>query len=134
MTLNSVDLPQPDGPMTETNSPGLILKDTSSTAVIGPSAVSKRTTILSTTTMGWPRPAAGAAIRLFAFARHPRGHGGGVAGLDAHIDDRDIAGLDRGDGLGKDRRKIAYRIDRAESLRSLRACDAGNVDVGLGNA
>ena len=26
MTLNSVDLPQPDGPMTERNSPGSTLK------------------------------------------------------------------------------------------------------------
>ncbi len=40
MTLNSVDLPQPEGPMTERNSPGLTLKETLSTAVIGPSGVS----------------------------------------------------------------------------------------------
>ena len=48
MTLNKVDLPQPEGPITERNSPGLTLKEMSSTAVIGPSAVSKCTTILST--------------------------------------------------------------------------------------
>ena len=35
--LDKVDLPQPDGPMTERNSPGLTLNDTSSTAVTGPS-------------------------------------------------------------------------------------------------
>ena len=40
ITLNRVDLPQPEGPMTERNSPGLTLNETSSTAVIGPSAVS----------------------------------------------------------------------------------------------
>ncbi len=37
MMLNSVDLPQPDGPMIETNSPGATLNEMSSTAVIGPS-------------------------------------------------------------------------------------------------
>ena len=51
MTLNKVDLPQPDGPITERNSPGLTLNETSSTAMIGPSGVSKRTTMLSTTRM-----------------------------------------------------------------------------------
>ena len=40
MTLNKVDLPQPEGPITERNSPGLTSNETSSTAVIGPSAVS----------------------------------------------------------------------------------------------
>ena len=35
MMLNSVDLPQPDGPITERNSPGPTLNETSSTAVIG---------------------------------------------------------------------------------------------------
>ena len=35
MTLNSVDLPQPDGPITDKNSPGLTLNETSSTAMIG---------------------------------------------------------------------------------------------------
>ena len=43
MTLNSVDLPQPDGPITDRNSPGRTSNDTSSTAITGPSAVSKRT-------------------------------------------------------------------------------------------
>ena len=51
MTLNRVDLPQPEGPMTERNSPGLTLKETLSTAAIGPSGVSKRTTMSSTTRM-----------------------------------------------------------------------------------
>src|SRR4029077_7490710 len=133
MTLNKVDLPQPEGPMTETNSPGLILNDTSSTATIGPSAVSKRTTMLSTIRMASELAGAAAAIALFALARHHRGHGGGVAGLDPYIDDRDVTGLDRGDGLRKDRREIARRVDRPKTLRALRAPDAGDVDVGLGN-
>ena len=33
MTLNKVDLPQPDGPMTPRNSPGATLSETWSTAV-----------------------------------------------------------------------------------------------------
>ncbi len=37
--LKSVDLPQPEGPMMETNSPAPMVKDTSSTAVIVPSDV-----------------------------------------------------------------------------------------------
>src|SRR5438132_7234276 len=40
--LNKVDLPQPDGPMIDTNSPGAIENDTSSTAAITPSLVTKR--------------------------------------------------------------------------------------------
>ncbi len=46
MTLKSVDLPQPDGPMTDRNSPGWTLNETLSTAVIGPSGVSNCTTML----------------------------------------------------------------------------------------
>ncbi len=51
MTLNRVDLPQPEGPITDRNSPGLTPKETSSTATIAPSAVSKRTMMSSTTRM-----------------------------------------------------------------------------------
>ena len=93
--------------MTDRNSPGLTLNETSSTAMIGPSAVSKRTTMSSTTRMASALAGAAAAIALFALARHHRGHGGGVAGLDAHIDDGDVAGFDRGDRLRKDGREIA---------------------------
>src|SRR5689334_15679613 len=55
MMLNSVDLPQPDGPMMETNSPGAIDSETSSTAVIGPSRVVKRLVTRSTSSsrLGW---------------------------------------------------------------------------------
>ena len=38
-------------------------------------------------------------------ARHRRGHGGGIAGLDADIDDGDLTGIDRGDGLSPERRQ-----------------------------
>src|SRR5215470_4442058 len=51
MTLNKVDLPQPDGPITPTNSPGATESDTPSTAVSTPSGVSKRLTMSSTTKM-----------------------------------------------------------------------------------
>ena len=43
----SVLLPQPDGPMSETNSPGAMDRSMSSSAVIGPDWVSKT----------WPTPA-----------------------------------------------------------------------------
>src|SRR5215831_9865576 len=68
MTLNSVDFPQPEGPITERNSPGRTLSETLSTAVIGPSGVSKRTTIWSATRIGSP-DAAAAAIRLYSLLR-----------------------------------------------------------------
>src|SRR6185369_3104114 len=41
MSRSSVDLPQPDGPMSETNSPGAIERLMSSRAVVRPPAVSK---------------------------------------------------------------------------------------------
>jgi hypothetical protein len=48
MMLNSVDLPQPDGPMMDTNSPGATENDTSSTATIASSPVPKRLVMLRT--------------------------------------------------------------------------------------
>src|SRR5438105_5670304 len=60
MTLNNVDLPQPEGPITPTNSPGAMLSETWSTAVSTPSGVSKRLTISSTTRMGSRRAVFGA--------------------------------------------------------------------------
>src|SRR5438874_8517718 len=41
MTLKSVVLPQPDGPMSETKSPSFTVRLTSESAKTGPSAVSK---------------------------------------------------------------------------------------------
>src|SRR5262245_26938784 len=49
MTLNRVDLPQPDGPITPTNSPGATVSETWSIAVSTPSGVSKHLTTSSTT-------------------------------------------------------------------------------------
>src|SRR5215831_8550120 len=49
MTLNKVDLPQPEGPITARNSPGRTLNETRSTATSGPSGVSNCLTMLSTT-------------------------------------------------------------------------------------
>src|SRR5215510_6642791 len=52
MMLNNVDLPQPDGPITPKNSPGLTDSDTLSTAVSTPSGVSNCLTIPSTVRIG----------------------------------------------------------------------------------
>src|ERR1700687_1048986 len=70
MTLNKVDLPQPDGPITARNSPGLTLSETRSIASSGPSGVSNCLTMSSTTRM----PAsdgsrAPSAVRLFMLDR-----------------------------------------------------------------
>src|SRR5262249_54495900 len=51
MMLNRVDLPQPEGPITPTNSPGATESETPSTAVTTPSGVSNRLVMLSTTRM-----------------------------------------------------------------------------------
>src|SRR5665213_1409923 len=74
------------------------------------------------------------AMALIALgARHHGGHGGRVARFNTHIDDRDIARIDRSDCLGESCGEIVGFGDRAETLRPLRACDAGNVDIGFGN-
>src|ERR1039458_2111230 len=101
MTLNKVDLPQPEGPMTDMNSPGLTLKETSSTAMIGPSCVSKRTTMSSTTRMASPGCVADAGGILIALAGHHRGHRGSVARFHPYIDDGDAACLHRRNRCGK---------------------------------
>src|SRR4051794_9309995 len=61
MMLNKVDLPQPDGPITPTNSPGATDSDTLSSAMTTPSGVSKRLTMSSTARIA--EPAAGATAR-----------------------------------------------------------------------
>src|SRR6476659_7860069 len=71
---------------------------------------------------------------LFCPAQHGRSRNGGIAGLDADIDDGDIAGFDRGDCLLEGRDQIVLLEDRAEALRALRARKRSNVDVGLGDA
>src|SRR6185503_5301672 len=134
ITLKRVDLPQPDGPMTDRNSPGRTLSETLSTAVIGPSGVSKRTTISSATRMASLVDAFDGMVGLLALARHRCGRGSGVAGLDADVDDGNCAGLDSGNGLRKGRHKVGHRIHRTEALRALCAGHGGEVDVRLGNA
>src|SRR5262249_27685556 len=64
MTLNKVDLPQPEGPITPTNSPGATLSETWSTAVRTPSGVSKRLTMSSTIRMAFADAACGAAASI----------------------------------------------------------------------
>ena len=63
MMLNSVDLPQPDGPITAKNSPGFTASDTLSTAVSTPSGVSNCLTMPSTVRIGSTARAAGTASR-----------------------------------------------------------------------
>ena len=66
MMLNSVDLPQPDGPITARNSPGATSSETWSTAVRTPSGVSNCLTMSSTTSSGADLRGAAAGIE----ARH----------------------------------------------------------------
>src|SRR5882724_1994739 len=100
MTLNKVDLPQPEGPMTDKNSPGATVKEILSTAVSTPSGVSNRLTMSSTTRIGfadcWSRAlATGSALAigrpisaLLVRGTGQRGsHGRGIAGLDSNVDD-----------------------------------------------
>src|SRR3954454_15826204 len=80
----------------------------------------------------WPCPLF--ASWFFRPAQHGSGGDGRIAGLDADIDHRDIAGFDRGDRLLKGRHQLALLGDRAETLRALRAGEGSNVDVGFGDA
>src|SRR5215470_4025684 len=157
MTLNSVDLPQPDGPITPTNSPGLTSNETWSTATIGPSGVSKRLTMSSTTRMARSGfgAVAGPSLRLTnvgavaisssspAFPRRcyvvPASVGlageriphraGAVARLDAHVDHRHFALLDRCNRLGDRLVELGLGVDRTESARALRPSHASHVDL-----
>src|SRR3974390_503930 len=133
ITLNKVDLPQPEGPMIERNSPCRTLNETLSTAVTGPSAVSNRTATSSAV-----RIASAAALRVVcsmsvALAGHRGGHHRGITGLHAHVDDGQSAGLARGDRLFEHTGQIADCGDRSERGGALRSCHRGEVDVRLGN-
>ena len=60
---SSVDLPQPDGPMIATNSPGAMLNDTPRRAVTATSPMRwTRTTFVSSTPIGSPRRSVGSAV------------------------------------------------------------------------
>src|SRR5438128_12035325 len=68
MILKSVVLPQPEGPITPTNSPGATDSETPSTAMTAPSGISNRLVMLSTARIAPPATAAGldAADRIVA--------------------------------------------------------------------
>src|SRR5690242_12074467 len=112
MMLNSVDLPQPDGPMIDTNSPRATRNETSSTATTEPSAVAKRLTICSTLTKS-RCAAVSPSDRSFTIVSASTARryldqlgqlffgerGGGVLERDCVVDDRveahDAIGIDR---------------------------------------
>src|ERR1700683_2020957 len=149
MMLNKVDLPQPDGPITARNSPGATVNDTLSSAVTPSSALPKRMTMSSTVNNAGPLSACGSGITrllvdmaamfwpmgvLISGARHRLSHDGGIARLDSHIDDRDVAGIDLGDRLFQRRREIGGFCDRAEADGALGAAHGGEIDFGLRHA
>src|ERR1700677_3979 len=143
MMLNKVDLPQPDGPITARNSPGATSNETSSRAVMSPSAVAKRITMSSTTRIavfaGWTGITRSlvetSAIDLSASgARHGGRHDRGIARVDPHIDHGHMTCIDRRDGLFQHGREIAGFGDRAEADRALGAAHGGEIDVGVGHA
>src|ERR1700694_135829 len=142
--LNKVDLPQPDGTMIDTNSPGAIENDTSSTAVITPSLVTKRLLTRSTSRRrpsrkdAAPVAAAGdradsSTIALTAVAPNlsKRGcHRRRIAALYTDVDDSDGTILHRADGLLQRGRERIPPLDRAPSLRTLRASDRRKIHIG----
>src|ERR1022692_895010 len=146
--LNTVDLPQPDGPMMDTNSPGAIENDTSSTAVIVPSPVMKRLRPRSTASRREPResitsvaaPEGGAGSTVIgsvgaAPTLHKRGaHRRGVARLHAHVDNRDAAVQRRAHRLLQRGHERIELPNRTPALRALRPCDGREIDFGIGDA
>src|SRR6185437_8782793 len=140
MTLNSVDFPQPDGPITERNSPGLTANDTWSTAVIVPSCVSKRLTMSSTTRIG-----SAAIVKLTGVTRtgsaaiglaprHFLRAGRAVARDDPRIDHGDAAALDHLDRLLQSLLQLAGVVARTKTFRALRSRDHRDVDVRIADA
>src|SRR5215213_5843904 len=73
ISRRSVDLPQPDGPMSETNSPSRIEKSMSSRAWVRPAAVSKTllTPLISTTAL--PRASPGPCCTSAVMPASPDG-------------------------------------------------------------
>src|ERR1700688_4636855 len=141
--LNKVDLPQPDGPMIDTNSPGAIENDTSSTAVITPSWVTKRLLTRSTSRSRASRErttsvaAAGdradspiiGSTAVAPILRKRGGHRRGIAPLDPNVDDGDAAVLHRADGLLQRWRERVQLLDRAPALRTLSASYRGKIQI-----
>ena len=146
--LNRVDLPQPDGPITAKNSPGATSNETLSSAITRPfGRVEPHDDVFD----DQDRAAAACGSRQSTrFARRDDGHRVGlvslparviarvidrrVAGLDAHIDDRDLAGIDaRRSPFPSIAGEIAGPGDRAETDRALGAAHGGEIDVGIGH-
>src|SRR6185295_19741377 len=125
MMLNSVDLPQPDGPISDTNSPGMTSNDTSSTAVMPPSAVAKRLTMPSTLSSASAGMSALPRRRRRWRVSPARRRG---AARDAHVDDRDQPRRDVDDGARERAIELGGRLDRSVADRPLRAADRGEVD------
>src|SRR5262245_34418415 len=98
MILKSVDLPQPEGPITPTNSPDETDNETPSTAVTTPSGVSNRLMMLSTARMVPPAAAADglAAVNAVATAirlpslRYPKNDTLRTWGARGHIAHRGV--------------------------------------------
>src|SRR6266478_995711 len=147
MMLNSVDLPHPEGPMIETNSPEATANDTSSTAVIVPSLVTKLLVIRST----WSRNGScGGTVAaeapdsvdarvigstsIAASARQRRAHRRVVARLHVHVDDGHAAPGHRLDRCIQRRPEIIEPLDRPPSGRTLRAADRREIDVRIRDA
>src|SRR5678815_1405178 len=102
-----------------------------STAVIGPSGVSKRTTISSATRMASLDPALDAITDLLALSGQRGRHGGGVSGFDPHVDDRDGARLNRCNCLLECWFQVCGRGHRSETLRTLRPRHSSEVNIGF---
>src|SRR5580693_1620582 len=149
MMLNKVDLPQPDGPITARNSPGATVNDTLSSAVTPSSVLPKRMTISSTASSAGPPSVCGSGVTrllvdtaamfwpigvLISGARHRLRHDGGIARLDADIDDGDVAGVDFCDCFFQRRREIGGFCDRTEADGALGAAHGGEIDFGLRHA
>src|SRR5579872_6599432 len=136
MMLKSVDLPQPDGPMTPTNSPCRTSSETVSSACTSPSCVMNRLLRRSTSSSGRAVAAAADAapssVTLMsrrAGARDRRRGGLVVAGLDPHIDDRDLSLGCGAHRLVERRTEIAEPRHRAEPGGALRPGDHGKIDL-----
>src|SRR5262249_3459771 len=139
--LNRVDLPQPLGPMTATNSPLATSSETESTAATGPSAVAKdfdtRSIVKArgadAASVGEGAAAVDSAIPRFDLRRQLVRAGAthrlplrgtaddgarrrrGVAGQHAHVDQAGPAGVDRGDCLGEGGGERLRCGDRADA-------------------
>src|SRR5579872_6976373 len=142
MMLNSVDFPQPDGPITDRNSPGTTLNETWSTAVRTPSCVSKRLTMSSTTRIG------STAIVTLTGEPGTRSRSAAVGLASGHFlragrrIARDDPGIDHGHAAAFDHLyrllqgllQLAGVVARTKSLRAQRLADAGNVDIRVTDA